>query len=453
LLQPQAWVDRQPNSTMYPARVRIWNDRMEGSVNVPGCAFMTIKRSDNGPITPLRTTAKIVDRVIGPAPLTFDNTPVIPAEACREKFLSRGRNWPQVIDGLNSWADQPGFYDRYIRVMQVGLAEKRYRNVLACRDTIKADTGRDLVNNATLDDWNNRLLSSAQLFFSRHRQMIENDLAAGSADGSLMDSFAESRTLSTFGGRALTIGRATQQARIDAAEAAKLAAAKLAADRAAAIAALVPAFGPWRKTNTFEYTRQAPGGITASLFCDTADGLGIAFSIADGYFINPTQTPHNPVTDLTLTTGARQRSFQARLVSTGTTTTTGYDAGREVNITTTSYDPRQASFGMNVPARRGDAAKQMFEAAGQGGAAFAKALGARPVAADEDPMLLVLRASGQLTSVAMEANTINFADIATVRNEDSLKLAIHVFGRGMVDLFDLEPKRPPFSALLKACTL
>lgn len=443
-------MERKAGAAMYPARVQIREDRMEGSVEGPGCAFLTLKRANGGRILPVRPSPPANVPFPGAPPLTFGNTPVAAGDTCRATYLKRGRTWPEVLDGMNGWADRPGLYDSYVRIMQVGFAERRYRDVLACRDTIRADTGRNLVDQARVDDWNRTLIAAAQTFYARHRGLIEQDLA--SADRTLAESFDESRTLSALGGRALADGKARSKARQDAEALAKANEAKAKAEKQAAMAALAPAFGPWRKTDTFEYTRQAPAGITAKLFCDAADGLGISLSMADGYFVDPASVKYINTADLRLTTRSGQRRYQARLGYAGSNTSTEYRYGRETRVTTTFYDPRRANFFMDVPARRGAAPKAMLEAAGKAGTGFAEALGLGPVADEDNATLLALRAAGSLTAAGLEGNTINFTDIASVRNEPSLKLSIEVFGRGMVDLFDLEPTRAPFATLLKACS-
>ena len=450
LIQPQAWVDRRPGATMYPARVKPQVDRMNGSVDVQGCSMMGITRTDGGRIAAPEPRVSAAN-FAGPPPLTFENTPVTAAEACRTRYTSRGRTWAQVLDGLNGWADKPYLYDSYVRVMQVGFAEQRYRDVLACRDAVKADTGQNLIDQGRVDGWNRELQSAAATFLAKHGSMIEQDLSSGDPNGPLAKTFAESRTLTAIGGRALASGKARQDAKLAADAAAKASAAKAAADKQAALAALAPAFGPWRKTDTYEYARAAPAGITAKLFCDTAGGLGVALTIANGYFIEPADVKYANAADLVLTAKAGPRRFKAPLGFAGTNTSTGYEYGREVKVNTTYYNPSKASFAMNVPARRGDAAQAMFEGSAQAGTKFAEALGAGRVADEDNAMLLLMRMTGKLTAAGLQANTINFADIASVRNEPSLKLSINVVGRGMVDLFDLEPTKAPFSTLLKAC--
>ncbi len=452
LIQPHTWVKRDADALMYPARVRISEDRMEGSVDAPSCAFLTLKRADGArivPVSPIRQVTNV--RFPGPPPLTFANTPISPAGQCRADYLKRGRTWAEVLAGMNSWADRSYLYDSYVRIMQVASAEQRYRDVLACRDAIRADTGQALVDQPRVDDWNRTLIAAAQTFFVKYRALIEHDLAIDTADRALAEAFESSRTLSALGGTALADGKTKRKARLDAEALAKANAARAAAEKQAALAALTPTIGPWRKTDTFEYARQAPAGITVKLYCDTAGGLGIMLGISNGYFINPSAVKYVTTADLALTTRSGRSLFKAPLGFEGSNTSTGYQYGRETRVTTTYYDPRRASFAMNVPARRGVAAQRLLEAAGRAGTTFAEAIGAGSVADEDNPMLLLMRGAGQLTAADLQANTINFADIATVRNEPSLKLSVQVFGRGMVDLFDLEPTRAPFAILMKAC--
>lgn len=452
LVQPQTWVDRRPGATMYPARVRVRVDRMDGSVDVRGCSLMSITRVGGGRIAaPAPPRVAAAGPFPGPPPLSFQNTPVAAAAACRARYTSRGGSWTEILGRMNRWRDNPDFFDSYVRVMQVGFAEQRYRDLLACRDTVKADTGQDLIDQARVDGWNRELQSAAQTFFARHGRIIEQDLSGGDIDGPFAKTVADSRTLSALGGRALAVGKANRDAKLAAEANAKALAAKAAAEKQAALAALAPAFGPWRKSNTFEYTRAAPAGVTARLFCDTAGGLGVALSIASGYFVNPDDVKFVNTTNLTLTSKSGPRRFKALLGYDGSSTSTTFESGRDVKVTTTFYDPRRATFAMNVPARRGDAAQALYEGSARAGTKFAEAIGAGRVADEDNAMLQLMRMTGKLTAAGLEANTINFTDIASVRNEPSLKLAVEVVGRGMVELFDLEPTKAPFSTLLKAC--
>lgn len=451
-IQPQAWVDRRPGATMYPGRVRVQGDRMNGAVEAPGCSTLMISRTDGGRIAAPEPRVTSTAGFPGPPPLSLAGAPAMAADACRSRYTARGRTWAQVVEGLDGWSRRPELFDSYVKVMQVAFAEQRYRDVLACRDTIRADTGQDLVDAARLEGWNRDLQTAALTFFARHRSLIEQDLSGGDPDSAFASTVAGSRALSPLGRQALAAGKARRDARLAAEAATKAEAERAAAEKRAALAALAPAFGPWRKTDTYEYTRAAPGGVTAKLFCDTAGGLGVALNIADGYFVAPQDVRHTNATDLVLTSRAGPRRFKAVLGYSGSSTSTGYEYGREVKVNTTYYDPRRASFAMNVPARRGAAAQALLEGTAQAGTRFAEALGAGRPADEDNPLLLLMRMTGQLTAAGLQANTLNFADIASVRNEPSLRLSVAVAGRGLTDLFDLEPTKAPFATLLKACS-
>lgn len=390
-----------------------------------------------------------------------------PGGACAKFLRPTGPGYLANLERRISTApNDPNF------LSSLGNNDKDLTDYAACRETVRQQAGEDLARPETIS----RLRGILQ-------QKVETIVATGGArvDESFfvpsMGIKADQRTFNAVAGSPVVMGvlqqrkpqlaaqilanqtdnTNRQQAALAAGAARDREREALAAKQRvqeAAIAALPQTAGPWRRTGQYSYTRSAPGGITANLFCDRAGGLALnlATTGAGQYFVAPEVVKALSYTDLWLTSEDGEKSYHATLAMTGSEKSTGFEFGREVETTTYYYDNTRALFAMNVPAERGKELEAGLTGIGRAGTAFAEAAGAGRVPDNENAMLLLLQLAGKAMSAGLQADNITQTDIASVKTKQILKVSVRTASPNRrVELFDLSPRQAPFKSLMDAC--
>jgi hypothetical protein len=308
--------------------------------------------------------------------------------------------------------------------------------LVSCRANIKATSGQDLVTEARQSQWKRAIAAKADLFARAFSPRIEEWTANPQRKSLMLAEVYNSPRMRS----ALAKAKPGLIPAIEGALGKKSREAGATQAQRTATVTLPAAIGPWKKSGRYGYQRALPNGFQVEMMCVVSGGIGIEVT-----------SPQPLINDATL---IRQKRTWVPLIITTPTGERQYRSslkGASVQGNTQNIYVNAMLFQIDDPQKRGAALPGMMaEQARQGRILAEKTTGL--TLPPDDSGIAGYEAVGRMMQQRLANDTLNYGDIDQFRNLPSAKLTVYSEVQARrIELFDLEPTKPPFKSLMQAC--